>query len=286
MAVVSCYEIHDGRGGGVSRGDKKDTRKWTRVFRVITNSNYDGPVEILLAATIIPRVGQSHPQDPYAWAKDFKCDQDSKSKLIWTVTVEYTTDRSTPESSDKQNPLTEPAVIEWSTDTTQEDFTKDKNGDAIVNHAKDPFVPPVKGDVSGWTVTVTKNVAFVPTWITDYRDAVNSDAFMLDGYSVAAGTAKMKSIKIGKWQQRNDIWFRELSFTISLRGDWSKVILNTGLNHYDAGKKIRNTLSDGTYTTQPQLLGTDGHLLSSGDTPIWCEFDIYAEQPFSTLPLT
>lgn len=287
MAIVSVHEVHDGRGGETALAKQKSTRKHTRKFRVITNSVYDTSFEAVRAIGI-PRLGSRHNSDFRAYCNNVKADADSKSKFVWYVTASYTT-----EAEREENPLADPPIIEWDTDTRMEPFYFDNSGDAILNSAGDYFEDTVKDEISFWSVSVTVNLANVPSWINLYRDAVNSDNIFIDGVPINAGMAKIKKIKIGKWQQRNDIWFREVSMGIKIQDDWTKKVINQGLRCFipsvlgDGMALVRCVDSAGKPATRPMLLKPDGTQMAlpitdpSTVTPL--EFDLRNLKPFSYL---
>jgi hypothetical protein len=286
MAIVSVVEIPDGRGGGDSLKKSMGSRKHTRSFRVTTSSNYDGSHEVLLA---LQNLGSVHPTDSSAYCQSRKADPDGKSKKVWIARLEYSTDRTATE-----NPLADPAVIEWDTDSRMEPFFRDINGDVIANSAGEPFEDTVKDDVSFWTITITKNISYMPTWIDTYRDAVNSDAVLIDGKVIAAGTAKIKKIHVGKWQVRNNIPYRELNLVIKIQDSWKKYVLDQGLHCVMASGPLAGTLffcmdGVGSFATKPMLLdGSGGQLSVPLDDPshaVFLEFDIRNSKAFSVLPL-
>jgi len=282
MAIVSVKESPIGRGGVSSVGKNR----YTRCFLVVTNSPYDGPYEAMAAAGI-PGPGSIHPSHPYAFATHAKADPEGKGKLAWIVSVDYTTERQRSE-----NPFSDPASIEWSTDTTQEPFSYDKDGYAILNSAGDRFTEQIKEDVSRWVVVITTNLPFVPSWINTYRDAVNSDAVYIDGIPIAAGMAKIKSIRISKWQTRGVYRFRELQLAIKIKDDWLHRVVDNGLRQVwvVGGETLRLHVynDDGTPSTVPQLLdGEGGQLIPP--TPATAHiltFDLRNTKPFYVLPLS
>ena len=71
----------------------------------------------------------------------------------WTVTAEYSSEFTLAE-----NPTNDPATITWGSEQFQRVVVVDKEGDAVVNSAGDPFDPPIMADDSRRVVTVTKNL--------------------------------------------------------------------------------------------------------------------------------
>jgi hypothetical protein len=287
MAIVSVKEIHDGRGGDDSIKSNKSVRKHDRVFRVIADSPYDGSFEVLLA---LPRLGSLHPRDLRAFCTGRNVNNESKSKLVWIGKLIYSTERE-----QNENPLAVPAAIEWDTDTSTEPFYFDADDKPILNAAGDYFEDTVKDEVSLWTVEITKNLPFVPAWLNGYRNAVNSDFILIDGLPIDVGMAKIKKIHISKWQQTNDIWFRELHLTIKIQDSWVKKILHQGLrclvgNPLSPGDFLlmRCQDSNGKDATKPMLLNEDGtqmYLPIDPTTIVPLEVDLRKMKPFCVLPL-
>lgn len=287
MGIVSVHEIHEGRGGEDSIGKLQTIEKLTRCFRVITNSNYDCSHEVK-NATGIPLLADRHPSNTDAYCNSKRADPDKKGKRIWVVTCQYTTERQNPDGSGPQSdPQNDRAIIEWATESMQVPIYADFFDHAILNSAGDYFAEGVKAEANFWLVTVSKNLRFVPAWILNYRNAVNSDAFLLDGIAIPTKAAKMRQIQIGKWNKRNRLWYREVKFTIKIQGSWRKWILDQGLRCIKDGQTTACSNNDGTMVTKPVALDGDGGQLEnpSPTNAQFLEFQIYPELPFSALPL-
>lgn len=310
MGVTSIKEIHSGRDGAEELGrDDQEVRRYTRVFRVTTGSNYDGWY-VISGSPSLPVIGAVYPSDPEAYCRRRRGRNESFSKQVWIVTCAYSTEKELEE-----NPLNEPAEIEWDTEQFQRPYVKDKDGEGIVNSAGDAFDPAVDGDDSRWMATVQKNVAAVPTWLLEYRDAVNEDevtkdnpegTFEFDGLTIYPNEAKMQAIRISKWQERNDVNYRVLTMRIQFKYDerqhgvaeddavfkgWSRQTLDIGLRRKDpddATKRIKCLDDEGREATSPMRL--DGAGAQQADpTPANAKYitdDIYQRQPFAVLPLT
>ena len=290
MAIVSVKEISDGRGGEETYAKNKCIVKDTRVFRAITDSNYDSASDVLGNATI-PILGQEHPKNSALCCNARRPKQDSKSKRIWTVTCDYTTDWSSSDGSGlKQDPTMDRALVEWATEVTQIPVFEDKDGNAILNSAGYYYINGLKAEDTTWVVTVTKNMASVPIWILNYRNAINSSGFLLDNVSIPARAAKIRQISIGHWQLRNKIWFKQLKLVLKLQDDWSKWVLDEGLYQIDpddSTKRVPCVDSKNQKVRVPVPLDGSGVQLSnpSPSTAVFREHKIYPELSFSSLPL-
>ncbi len=286
MSVVSADEIHDGRGGGITLSlDGKMVRQYTRNWRVVTSNNHDNAATIL-SDYRFPLVGVTYPNDIFAFCRSIVPRNTAKSKRVWIVTATYSTERQIVE-----NPLADPAEIEWDTVDRTRPFFKDKDGLAILNAAGFYFDPPVEDDDSRWVATVVGNVPAVPSWLGAYRNAINTDAFTLDGYSVGVRMAKMAAIRIGKWQERNHIQYRVLTMKIGLNEDtWIKETLNDGFYELASGGADPTHIEDtnGDKVTMPWPLDSDGKMIAK-PTPANATFissSTAKEKAFSSLPLT
>ncbi|MHC4606719.1 MAG: hypothetical protein ACYTAF_07250 [Planctomycetota bacterium] len=288
MSVTSFKEIHNGRDGEDQlSSDGKQVSRYTRVFRAVTDNNFDNAASVL-AYVDCPRIGWVYPDDLRAFCQRVRPRNESFSKRVWIVTASYSTEREI-----SANPLSDPAEIDWSTAFHTRPATHQRAGpdagSAIVNAAFDPFDPAVEADDSRWGANVTKNVPGVPSWIGAYgRDggAVNSDAFYLDGYPVGIRMAKISGITISKWQERNGIPYRVLTMRIDLNeGTWVKQILNDGMRTRD-GNNCKD--ADDRDVTEPALLLASGAQAAFPATLAQINYIdgyVYYELPFAVLPL-
>ena len=285
MSVVSFDEIHNGRDGGDELStDGRMVSRYTRVFRVITDSALD-EASVILTHASCPKVGSIYQSDSLAFCRRVRPRQESFSKLVWIVTAAYSTEREL-----EVDPLNESAAISWSTVNYTRPYFKNIDGTAILNTAGFYFDPPIEGDDSRWGANVRKNVAGVPGWLGVYRGAINLDVFVLDGFPVRNQVARLSGMEISEWQQRNEVWFRVLTMRIDIDEDtWIKQTLNDGLYEIAApGEKPKKmTDKDGQEGTEPWPLDADGKQIAN-PTPanvISVPSSIYKILPFSALPL-
>lgn len=278
MTVTFLEEIPQPRSGKNTRG----ARTYTRAFKFKTSLQSEGPYAVGSHSSV-PKIGAPHNEDPNAYCYDIDV-QCTDGWTGWTVTCLYT-----DEITLNENPLAEPAVIEWDKDPFQEVTIKDRSGYALLNSAGD-FIPDIFRERSRRVVSVVKNVSSVPTWILDAEDAVNSSAFLLDGVSIATGLARLPAPRIGRWQKRNGWSFREMSMTFLLNKDgWAATPLDRGFRFKNgSGDRIRITNDDGTDVTEPVCLDGTGLVLSNPtpSTAVYLSFNIYPAYDFNLLPLT
>ncbi len=304
MSVITFKEINDGRSGREEfQPDGTTVFMHARQWRVETDSNSDDDT-VILAHGSSPKIGTAHPNHAKA-----KCIRRNAAPVMvgtkkhWILTAEY---------SDKwniaENPLDDPVLTEWSTESYQVVVTEEINGDAIINSAGDPFDPPAEKDDSRWTSVSRKNVTnAVPPWIFAYQDAVNSDTFTIDGKLIAAGEAKLSAIHLSEPQERNAVEYRVLTLTIHYRGEgddagssgygsgsgsdeiepWDLSLLDAGMRERDGSSKLRNISNegDGLPVTAPVPLDGSGQKLDD-PTPQNAEFkqfEVYFKRTFSTI---
>ena len=285
MAVLTVNEIHDGREGGDESGDKGRSKSDdTRRFRVTTSSNYDGSDVVLRA---FAGVGAQHPTNPNLFIRRRRAVNESFSKRVWIVTLSYSNESVQGEKY--ENPLMDRAKISWNTESVTTPAHYDKDGNAILNSAGQPFIDGLNVEESHWAVKIRKNLAFVPLWINNYRNAVNSDAITIDGVPIAVRAAKVTSLAIGEWEQRNDIWYRPLDLTIRLKDTWVVQLLDQGFvrkHPTDSSKRITTSLDDGYVNAVVSLDGSGNQLANpSPDNSVFLNYHVFPELSFSFLPL-
>lgn len=301
--ILSFKEIHDGRNGGDTLDKKRGVRTHSRRWRAQTSTAWDDDMTILAA---MPLLGSPHPSDMWAFCNSRKVDSENKSKRLWLATATYSTD-----SVLDTNPLNDPAEYEWQTASVNKPQFYDKDGNAILNSAGDFFASPcVEAEEPYWVCTVKKNLGFVPTWLLEYRGAINDAAFQMDGVDIAEQCARLTNIRIDKWQTRNDIRFRPITFTIGVRSnelfkpqvpplesvydDWRFYVLDRGpavkCEIHDSPnfeKMIPAFLHDGMPKSICNLDG-NGFALPEGAGPnenCFMTFHVYPEKDFSVLPI-
>jgi len=295
VAIVSVKEIHDGRDGDDEVSKRKGIRRYTRVFRVTTDSNSDD-ANMVLAAAGLPGPGAVYPTDMGAWLRRRRARNESFSKRVWIVTLAYSSEY---ELSD--NPLDDPARISWGTETYQAPAVKDRDGEALLNSAGDPFDPPAMQDKSRVVAHVRKNVSTIPAWFFGYKDTVNSSAFTLDGVAFGEGVAKIRSLELSEPQERNDIAYRTLSICIeffnsneyceSAEDAWALCVLDSGMRrrHPDSGELVDCINNgDGQSVSSPALLDGSGEQIEdpSPADAVYLPFHVYYKADFNALPLT
>lgn len=283
MSVLTFEEIHEGRQGGKQISGQQIVRVYTRSWNVLTSSSYDS-AKTVLSHPSCPIVGSIHNSDLFAWCRSVTARNESFSKWMWRVEAQYSSEREL-----STNPLLDPAIITWGSELFQRPYAFDRDGDGIVNPVGMFWDPPPEGDDANWVVTVRKNVASVPTWILSYRNAINSSQFTLDGVTIVAKAAKLNHIGIGEWQERNDIYFRQLELQIHLRQDWRLAILNDGFKCIDANGDIVDCVdTKGQPPASPWPLNENGTQIDepSPANVTFSYFEIYDEVDFNSLPLT
>lgn len=279
MSVIFKEEIGSGRKATNTRG----MRSYTRQFRLETTSRSDGPYAVGSDSNL-PLIGSVHPEDSFAWCTSLSVDNTEDWKG-WTVTAEYSSERELSET-----PTSDPALISWSSEQFQRPAIIDKDGNAIVNSAGDPFDPQNMIDDSRRVVTVTKNLSSVPSWILTYQDAVNSGGFTVDGISVGDGLAKMQSVTVSEAQTRNGTSFRTVTFSIHLeKNGWLLEPLDAGFRKkVDVVlENIRND-GDGELPAAPVPLNGSGDVLvdPNPSNVFYGSFTVYETKDFSILPLS
>lgn len=285
MTITFIEEISEGR----TATNQKGMRSYTRKFKLKSSVESEGPYAVGSDANL-PKIGALYPDDPFAWCTTLSVEQFS-GRWGWIVTANYSSERELAE-----DPTADPALTEWDGEQYQRPLVIDEDGNVVCNSAGDPFDPPEMIDDSRLISTTVKNLAVVPTWIMQYANAVNTDAFVLDGFPVGIGQAKMQRPRVSRPQRRNGIAFREVTFTINYREEgWLVNLLDAGFRERAAASgsgaggliNIVNA-GDGLQPSAPVPLDGSGNSLAdpSPTNNVNLTFRGYRRLPFSILPLT
>lgn len=278
MTVTYLGPLPDNEEGTNDLG----VRKYTRSFQLRADGG-EGSY-IVGSNPSLPKVGSVHYEDGAAWCRSLRvARQTGKDRFNWIVTASYDSSFELAE-----NPLFQPAAISWDGENFEEVAIFDRDGKAILNSAGDPFENLFR-ERTRRIVSVVKNVASVPDWIITSEDAVNSVAFLVDGFAVPAGKAKLGAPRLGQWQIRNNTRFREMSMTMKLNKDgWTSQPLDAGFRYKDSTSRKIIVSDDGTLPTTPVCLNGSGAVLAnpSPTNAVFGAFNIYPAYDFNLLPLS
>lgn len=264
---------------------------WTVLFDDLT-----GDPTLAASATGLPVLGTGHTNNPYAVLSAISATP--KGGPLYEVQLKYRSPAGG--GSVETNPLALPAEVRWSGVKVTEpiDYSLDGGNQPtipIINAATIPF-EGVSTEITDPVVSIQWNVAdtsFSVAQMVAYQDAVSSDGYLSD-----PGQAKIelfdatfvRTTDLNYWTLQMQIRFRR---GIPLQADgtggparaWWKRLLNQGKTYLDTAtaELIEVADSTGALASEPRLLAADGSLLASGGTPIWLEFKMYPELPFSAL---
>ena len=143
-------------------------------------------------------------------------------------------------------------------------------------------------------VTIRKNFQAVPTFILNYKDAVNSDTFTITGITAAPRVAKIQSISVSEQKVRSNIPFYTVEFGIHFNADtWDIVLMDRGYHEIDraTGKVIKIMDDGGGLVPQPWPLDGAGHKIPGASLSLnsiqFQSFRVYPELTFSgVIPVT
>lgn len=288
MAITYLRNL-PGREADFGKGDDRTLR---RGWLVLTDTRYTSEAAILADAVTFSGGGvpipylSFHPNDATFLCKRLKAKQDRKSPLHWMLDADYDT-KPWEDDDDDEPPLGRRAKIRWRTNKYQKAVEKDRDDDAILNSAGFYFDPPPLKDLSRWVVTVSKNVAAVPTDILVYPDALNDATWTIQGINVEPNAAKIMEIDISDLQKEQDQEFYVFTYTVEFDKDlWKGIYLNQGFYDTD-GERIPDNGTPAKPCASPWPLDADGHKIDD-PTPAnatFEEYDIYDEMDFSILPV-
>lgn len=302
MSVTKIEEMWPGRGGkfgGVE--DSSRTRKW----RVRTDNKFDGEDSIIsygISTGKFPERFTAHPNNPKLTARSLNADNQEDSPYHWIVTCEYTSAPISKEQKDKEdnpNPNDRPAKIKWVTSLYREAIVKDQAGKAILNSAGDYPDPPVERDRSNWTISISKNIPAIPTWLLDYNNCpINDSSFTVQGLPIDPEKARLTTVEIGEENEENGFKYYPIRLELELKKEgWKTSILDQGfrelkvLTEGEDPEQVHIQVADEngvlSNITSPALLDGEGLKIPNPtpDDAKYLDYDTNEKKDFSVLPL-
>lgn len=196
---------------------------------------------------------------------------ESEDGCDFTVTAEY------GRRETEENPLDEPADIQWGFAQFQKPVQYDINNQPILNSAGDP-VTDQEIDDSRLVLTVTRNEAsFNPLLAFQYRDAVNATPFK----GCPIGTVKVANIGAVEKHDKPDFgvyYTVTYTFHFDPKG-FDRIILDQGYREKIDGK-MKHILVQGQKITEPHLLDGTGKKLPVDGQPRFKTWRVYPRLPF------
>jgi hypothetical protein len=290
MSVEFFKEV-TGRDGSK---DVDTNKRYRRTFIVRTSVPQDG-ASVVLSHPEIPvfndvysYLDDSDPSDPVpiedtaAVAVDIRATQDNPNDpQDWRVTVDY---------AGVEDPVSQPAEVEYSPTRYQKAIIKDVNGAFVVNKAGDPFEGGIIVDRTRFTLTIVKAVdTWDPVVALAYQESLNQKEFLaaVHPQGFAPGTCKLTwgAKRMRRAGTTSFYWLRTAVIDIDKEG-WKVKVRNAGMREYDAvANKMKDICIGGIVATTPQLLDDHGALLPIDEDPTECQFDGYLTMDWTSLGL-
>jgi hypothetical protein len=230
-------------------------RKYTLTFNAYCTSLRDTQIDVL-SYVACPKVGDTFVAfasvDTLATCVDVKVKRASFN--VWRITAEFDTDRIVSAVTD--NPLLQPADIEYQTIEVEQPAIRDKFGQLVRNSAGEPFDPPVNEIVRMEKVIITQNLAtFDKDQARDYTDSVNNATFQgQPRYNVKCTS------RTGRRQFTRGLFYYQVSTTIEINPrTYFEYVLDQG--YRDINKQLIRDPLDFSIPSNPTLLNGRGYPL-------------------------
>lgn len=281
MAVVgNAEEREEDQNASFDGG----TWSYTRAWLVKVDSKQDRE-NVVSAANGLPAYGAPHPtpiSDP-AYAKTISYSRVSGSALAWIVTVTYSSEREL-----QDDPTNDEILVSWTSEIYQELVRVDRDGDAVVNSAGDPFVDPVPTrDAIHLIAKIKANISSAPDWIVAFQNAVNDAEITIGGLTIAVGLARVQRIEIGERKKRGNATYYPLSYEVHIHKDgWRLKPLDAGFRKLDGTDRVQIRDKDDDEPTTPVPLNGSGQPIANPtpDNAHFLDFTVYDELSLSALP--
>lgn len=304
MAAAIVTEI-TGRDGSK---DVDTNKRYRRTWLVRTTAPQDGASVVLAASPVAFNDAYSYVDDSTPGAPvtvtdaaavcvDISVSQDNTNDpQDWRIVAQY---------AGVDDPVGQPAEVEYSPTRYQKALVVDVKGKPVVNSAFDPFESGITVDRTRFTLTLSKNVlTWDPVAMLPYQDSLNQSIFLAAVHppGFAAGTCKLNiSAKRMRRKGTNSFyWHRTAIIDIDIEG-WQIKVRDAGFNELvrdpDTGEikgdrkimvggPVGSSMRTGDYATSPQLLKLNGSALPRGATvPLPLPFDGYETKNWAPLGL-
>lgn len=298
MSFVACNEIWSERKASI---DEKAVRRYTRVWRVVTDNTLDGPL-IATSPFDIPRLYTPYitptENDLGARVRTITPTQDQDNPLLWRVVVEYSSEPPERTGRDPQqrteNPLLRPPEISWSFEkyrrvVTRANIFNPVTGEtqidvAVLNTASEAFDPPLEADDSRLVLTYVRNeIDYLPTLAMEYQDAINEDVFL----GALPGQAKVDDFSASS-SFENNVFFYRVTYKFAFkREQWHAQVLDAGYKELielgDEQFEMRKIKTkDGENVESPYPLDGRGRK-GSPSRPVFLQIQTYKSKVFAPL---
>ena len=173
MPVVNIKQKWSPTSSEASKTSRRARLGWS----VLLDGNDDPGTEAIVArqATGIPRVGDPFPTDFFLRARNVAASP--VGSRLFDVLVDY---EAPPVVDGIDNPLDQPALIEWGSLGTIEAVENDADGKPIINTAGQPFDPAATNQINDLVLRITRNEpSFDVALAVQYYNVVNSDFFLV-----------------------------------------------------------------------------------------------------------
>ena len=291
MAYISCIEVAEGRSGNV---DFKYQREYVRNFKVVVDTPTYGAY-YAASCPSLPVIYSIHPEDPRARCIRLTPSQSSEDPTLWEVRADYaysvdfagvdpridSQQLGVDPGSRQQDPMLRLNDYSISTAKRPWSIVQDQAGNAILNSAGDPFIPPPEIEIVEATITIGMNslVAPTPAWLGSVGK-VNSNSMIIGPYAFGIGTLRMAHITAQPvYEYLTPYWRWSIEF--GYRPSWQFIVLDAGLRQLVGGKLVP-IYDPGTAipTSVPLPLNGFGSALAAGGVPQFRAFDIYPRVSF------
>lgn len=294
MTILAVNENRDSPSGS---NNFEAGPAYIREFTAYCSSIFDGPQTLLTSGTF-PVVGQA-----WVFGSEFNEDAicqtvtvtkqedhgrwtDGSVCYLWDIRCEFRInqpDSSTPPSL-PENPLLRPVIIRGNTSFYSEFSQKDKDGNPIINSAKELF-PPHEVEKDLVEFEFVRNEAVSPAGFARfYAGRVNQSPIW------GAPERSIRCLGIA-WEKQyeNGYEFYSCTYRFAFKEDlWQLELVDNGFNELKGSpqKLVPILLDDGTRPTEPFKLNGSGAKLADNAAPVLLpKFNIYKEANFGSLGL-
>lgn len=255
MSFDKVTETTKGAGSDSDLTQTTYRRSWTLRGTTGLETDDDAYTYMRVNHSISP--GAAHPVNALARAISASV-QRRRSSRLWDFTASYSN-----AFDHQENPVNDEIQITGDEEDFQRPLIYDSSGDAVLNSAGDPPAEPLTAEDGKDVRTIVVNVTAVPGWFYTHKRAINSDAFTIDGETIAARHARINKRSKSWWKYRGSHTYRTITVVMEIREpskpDFRYRWLDQGFRRKPTADEITDGLYDATERVRMKIRGEEAN---------------------------
>lgn len=279
--ALTTFNLLDDEVNATIEGERNYVATYQGISDTATDTSWD-----IINDALVPNRTTSHPSDAGAFPVMYRAKRPNRIQLLhWEIQIDFSTRGTKRHDEYEDDPVLQSPIISTYPIRFSRATMHDKNGDAIVNSAKD-IIADVEMDDYRWGLRIQKNFNTIDeTQYRDFTNSVNSATF----FGLAAKNWKMGGPRTEVKYRGNNTPYYQVTFEFEtsseVTGNWDKRLVDRGIYQIVNGTRTRCTDNEKRPASMPQNLDGGGEQLGPGIEPVNIvpDFELYESKDFGLL---